>query len=1071
MPTVERSQIYYHGENSDTKRLFGEQLWERICALLQDGSRFATAGQIFKLWFQWDYQTGLYGPRPEHFQEDRYWSMLQSGLLHGFAEQRKYCLGILQSALPKVNSDIHTQHMTFSVEERQFQESRYEKYCTLFEAIVLDRYANQVEACLGDLTILMAESHVHPAWMTTMLSAALNPKVQDGIRKIIGNWYIDFIKLRRGPLASHSDFVIQGFLPWATQGFLFTGTLRVSRDHTICEHGTALSRVIGTLIQELPTISDKREFSRAILQFVVDKRGRIFVYSILYLLEGILHGLRTSSSLGALESNDLALILQVSRHTGLPEIARDFCTTLCMQFFEEASSDTWANLAGYDLLRMKWRDLNNENAPTANLANLEMNLLKLADEGLSPLAAFRQYMESTKYKAVQGVALSEACGYLLKILDSSSSNVSPNDLLPILEAIWDEADTQEYARYIVRLLPPLFFHPRCVETCIEDTEEADTLHELLAKVLTQLHHFAEGRSYLLATLTDSLRRACLMHPQALELLPMEDFLVRFVEHPPAPKDEFLFEVVFAEELETYLPHRTYASYYGQRETHAYANIIDLLNRFPIQQLDVAKRVMDRLLRPWAKQKPPIPIISKWKEAFQLQVMLILTESCVGEEEVDSYLTQYRHALTVESWPRYRYLFEWIVARIYMQYPDRAKEDLLANVSTTGDKDNVPRLVASWIKLSVMVASFQNDCGEYALRLMTHLIPLSASPKVQIRHEAHWSVPIVWDLAEQKGWRTILENPAFKALNEHIRQLDQFTAPATTSRKLKLDPVDDYTLVNIFQGEYMRTDQVELEKVSYEDFMELGVEDERKRFTPPLARIPLGEPLPTPESAAIQRPSLDGISIPTTSATATSSTPLQTKATSIATSLLATPSSLSTSTRPTPLILVASLIDNPTNLGGLSRISEIFGLEALYLRSLDVLGSKDFQSTAVTSHKHLPIKELKVGDVPQWLMEMKRSGYGVVCVEQTDRSFVLGEDADIGDRENGGEGKGRLPEKCVLVLGSEREGVSKEVLVCADRCVEIRQVGVTRSLNVQTAGGIVVWEWWREWGKSYGGSKV
>ena len=42
--------------------------------------------------------------------------------------------------------------------------------------------------------------------------------------------------------------------------------------------------------------------------------------------------------------------------------------------------------------------------------------------------------------------------------------------------------------------------------------------------------------------------------------------------------------------------------------------------------------------------------------------------------------------------------------------------------------------------------------------------------------------------------------------------------------------------------------------------------------------------------------------------------------------------------------------------------------------------------------------------------------------------------------------GTLPKKCCLVLGSEKEGISAEVLAVIDRNVEIKTVGVTRSLS-------------------------
>jgi tRNA guanosine-2'-O-methyltransferase len=52
----------------------------------------------------------------------------------------------------------------------------------------------------------------------------------------------------------------------------------------------------------------------------------------------------------------------------------------------------------------------------------------------------------------------------------------------------------------------------------------------------------------------------------------------------------------------------------------------------------------------------------------------------------------------------------------------------------------------------------------------------------------------------------------------------------------------------------------------------------------------------------------------------------------------------------------------------------------------------------------------------------------------------------------------LPEKCILVMGSEKEGIPALILSECDVLIEIPQVGITRSLNVQTAAGIVLCEY-------------
>ena len=51
---------------------------------------------------------------------------------------------------------------------------------------------------------------------------------------------------------------------------------------------------------------------------------------------------------------------------------------------------------------------------------------------------------------------------------------------------------------------------------------------------------------------------------------------------------------------------------------------------------------------------------------------------------------------------------------------------------------------------------------------------------------------------------------------------------------------------------------------------------------------------------------------------------------------------------------------------------------------------------------------------------------------------------------------------MFVLGAEKTGIPGDVLLDMDDCVEIAQWGITRSLNVQTAGAVVLWEWRREW---------
>ena len=68
-------------------------------------------------------------------------------------------------------------------------ESReFERYCTVFETIVLGRYINQIQECEGDLDSLVSQSRLEPRWLYTLLASALDGRMQDSNKKFIGNW-------------------------------------------------------------------------------------------------------------------------------------------------------------------------------------------------------------------------------------------------------------------------------------------------------------------------------------------------------------------------------------------------------------------------------------------------------------------------------------------------------------------------------------------------------------------------------------------------------------------------------------------------------------------------------------------------------------------------------------------------------------------------------------------------------------------------------------------------------------------------------------------------------------------
>ncbi|KAM9847516.1 LOW QUALITY PROTEIN: putative methyltransferase TARBP1 [Aulostomus maculatus] len=148
-----------------------------------------------------------------------------------------------------------------------------------------------------------------------------------------------------------------------------------------------------------------------------------------------------------------------------------------------------------------------------------------------------------------------------------------------------------------------------------------------------------------------------------------------------------------------------------------------------------------------------------------------------------------------------------------------------------------------------------------------------------------------------------------------------------------------------------------------------------------------------------------------------------------------------------LLVVASLIDKPTNLGGLCRTCEIFGASALVLDSLRHISDKHFLSLSVSSELWLPLLEVKPSELSDFLQLKQTEGYCIVGVEQTANSQSL---QDF-----------HFPEKTLLLLGNEREGIPANLLQLLDVCVEIPQQGVIRSLNVHVSAALLIWEHTRQ----------
>lgn len=151
---------------------------------------------------------------------------------------------------------------------------------------------------------------------------------------------------------------------------------------------------------------------------------------------------------------------------------------------------------------------------------------------------------------------------------------------------------------------------------------------------------------------------------------------------------------------------------------------------------------------------------------------------------------------------------------------------------------------------------------------------------------------------------------------------------------------------------------------------------------------------------------------------------------------------------TPIVVILDDIRSMNNVGSVFRTADAFALEKIYLCGI----------TACPPHKEITKTALGATESMEWeyrddIMaltgELKRSGYKIYVVEQTDSSVML--DNFIYEGES----------KIAIILGNEVFGVKEELLYIADGAIEIPQYGTKHSLNISVAAGIVIWDLFRK----------
>ena len=174
--------------------------------------------------------------------------------------------------------------------------------------------------------------------------------------------------------------------------------------------------------------------------------------------------------------------------------------------------------------------------------------------------------------------------------------------------------------------------------------------------------------------------------------------------------------------------------------------------------------------------------------------------------------------------------------------------------------------------------------------------------------------------------------------------------------------------------------------------------------------------------------------------------------------------------------VELLIDNVWdihNVSAIMRSADGFGIERINLyytydeNPYDKPGFSACQKSSISKHNEFPnlkrqgkrasssankwLRFNKIQNLKKFSEEMKSRGFRFIAADmKKDAKNLISL---------------KFPEKCVIIFGNEKDGISKELREICDDTVFIPMVGMVKSFNISVAASIILYELFRQKGKS------
>lgn len=144
---------------------------------------------------------------------------------------------------------------------------------------------------------------------------------------------------------------------------------------------------------------------------------------------------------------------------------------------------------------------------------------------------------------------------------------------------------------------------------------------------------------------------------------------------------------------------------------------------------------------------------------------------------------------------------------------------------------------------------------------------------------------------------------------------------------------------------------------------------------------------------------------------------------------------------TPFLLFLDQVSDVRNFGAIVRSAECAGVHAIIVpeKGSAQIGA-DAVKTSAGAVLHLPV--CKVRNSVACIRHLRNSGLTVFAATEKTNEIYTQQDYSV---------------PCTIIMGSEDQGVSDELLRIADHLIRIPVLGKIESLNVSVAAGVILYE--------------